>query len=88
MTNIEMVALAALPRELADLIEGQPPSYRRLYNMVLDARIPATLDNGRWTVRRIDLPAIVATLGLRMKAADPKLASRGSRKASSALVAA
>ncbi len=81
----EWLQLAALPRELSGLIEGHPPSYRRVYNMVLDARIPATLVNGRWTVRRDDLPAIAATLGLQMKVPP---VHRGSRKASSALVAA
>ena len=78
-TNPEMVALTALPRELAALT-GQPvPSYRKLWTMVVDGRLSATQVNGRYQVDRAGLPAICAVLGLPLKAAAP--APRASRKA-------
>lgn len=64
MTNQETVALTALPRELATLTGKPSPSYRRLYSLTLDGSLPAEQDNGRWFVRRTDLPAIAAMLGL------------------------
>lgn len=63
------IPLSALPREIAPLIEGAPPSYRRFYFMVLDARIPGEQnEDGRWSVLRSDVPAIIQAAGLRLKA--------------------
>lgn len=73
MTNTHRIRLATLSREVAPLIEGPPPSYRTFYGAVLDARIPAEKDDkGQWTVLSADMPTIIATLGLRIKAAPPR----------------
>lgn len=62
------IPLTALPREIAPLIEGVPPSYRRFYFMALDARIPGVQgEDGRWSVLRSDVPAIIQAAGLRLK---------------------
>lgn len=65
MTNPElMVALTALPRELTALTGKQAPSYRRLWTLTVDGCLPAEQVNGRYQVRRVDLPGIAALLGL------------------------
>lgn len=62
MTNT--IPLTSLSREL-NAFTGQPsPSYRRLYGLTLDGRLPAEQVNGRWFVQRSDMPAIAQTLGL------------------------
>ncbi len=58
------IPLTALPRALAAFAGQQSPSYRRLYALTLDGRIPAAQENGRWFVSKDDLPSIAATLGL------------------------
>jgi hypothetical protein len=41
----------------------KPPSYRRIYNAAVDGEIPAERgDNGRWTVREVDLGLIAERL--------------------------
>lgn len=58
------IPLPAVPAELARA-GFAPPKYRRVYAAACDARIPATRgENGRWMVRRDDLPAIADALGL------------------------
>ena len=64
MTNEEMVALSALPRELSAFTGQQAPNYRKMWTLVVDGLLPAMQVNGRYHVRRADLPAIAATLGL------------------------
>ena len=55
--------LPLLGRKLRDrnLVDRVPP-YREIYNAVLDGRIPAEQDNGRWSVADPDLPLIAAIL--------------------------
>lgn len=64
MANPDVLGLAALPRELSALTGKPSPSYRQLYNMTLDGRLPAEQVNGRYQLRRTDLPAIAVSLGL------------------------
>jgi hypothetical protein len=89
MTDTALVALTALPRELAALTGGDVPSYRKLWTMVVDGRLPALqTNNGRYQVARSDLPNICASLGLRLKEAAPAPRSRKAAVGSSELVAA
>jgi hypothetical protein len=71
MTKSEMVALPALPRELTAYAGRQAPTYRKLWSMTVDGLIPAEQINGRYQVRRADLPEIAAALGLTIQARDP-----------------
>lgn len=64
MTNQEMVALTALSRELFALTGKQGPGHRKLWQLTVDGRLPAEQVNGRYHVRRADLPAIADMLGL------------------------
>lgn len=58
------IALADAPRELKKR-HGVNISYRKLYTAVLDGRVPAERgDNGRWTLQKVDLPAIAEALGV------------------------
>lgn len=57
VTNPEMVALSALPRDLSALTGQQAPNYRKMWSMVVDGLLPAEQVNGRYRVRRADLPA-------------------------------
>lgn len=62
MNADQRIPLPLLPHELRRLT-GNAPGYRRIYNLVLDGRIPAELgDNGRWTVSRADLPRVAEVL--------------------------
>ncbi len=67
----ETVALTALPRELTALTGKQAPSYRKLWSLTVDGRLPAEQINGRYQVRRADLPGIAAMLGLSVPGDDP-----------------
>ena len=70
MTTPDKIALATLPRELA-AFTGQPaPDYRTVYNRTLSGKFPAEQINGRWHVRRSDLPAVAAALGFEAKATE------------------
>lgn len=60
----DYVALTALSRELTLYAGRQAPNYRKLWTLTVDGRIPAEQTNGRYQVRRADLPSIAATLGL------------------------
>jgi hypothetical protein len=66
---MELIPLTQVPREI-DKLTGRLLSYRRLYNLILDGRVPAEQDNARWQIRRADLPAIITQLGLTSTAAD------------------
>lgn len=68
MNMTDTVALTSVPHELAALTGTTPPGYRSLYNMAVDARIPVEQVNGRWRVRRTDLPGIAAQIGLPVRA--------------------
>jgi hypothetical protein len=60
----DYVPLTALSRELTTFAGKQAPSYRKLWTLTVDGRIPAEQMNGRYQVRRTDLPGIAASLGL------------------------
>ncbi len=62
------VPLPAVSRELRGLVEGLPPSYRAVWNLVVDGRLPATQINRQYRIERADLPLIPPLLGLRLKA--------------------
>jgi hypothetical protein len=54
------IKLTQLAHEISKLTTGPTPGYRALYDMALSAKIPAQLGhNGRWIVRREDLPRVV-----------------------------
>jgi hypothetical protein len=74
----ESIPLVLLPRELNDRF-GRSPSYRQLYNQVLDGKLPAQQEGARWFVSRGDIEKIAETLGLQ----QPK-AQRGRRTAQAA----
>jgi hypothetical protein len=79
MTTQTLVPLALVPREIAAL--GFPaPSYRSLYHAVLDGRVPAVNERGRWYA---DPVAVAEAMGLR--ASTP---TRAKRKALTAPAAA
>lgn len=64
MADSDVFGLTALPRELTALTGKPSPSYRRLYNLTVDGRLPAEQVKGRYQLRRTDLPAIAVSLGL------------------------
>lgn len=72
-----LVALTALPRDLA-AYSGQPaPDYRTLYSKALNGRFPAQQVNSRWYFQRADLPQIAMSLGIAAASTKrPKLADR------------
>ena len=67
MNVTKPVALSALLTELKALTEDPLPSYRQVYNMILDGRLSAQRVNGRWFLPRADLPGIAFKLGLKLK---------------------
>ena len=62
--SLERFPLTVLNSELAALTGRAGPGYRKLYLKVLDGLIPAERVDGRYFVRRVDLPGIAVTLGL------------------------
>jgi hypothetical protein len=59
-----------LSRELAAFRPGcAVPGHRKLWCLIVDGKIPAEQENGRWIIQRTDLPAIAAVLGLTEHAA-------------------
>jgi len=65
MADPNLIPLTSLPREIAAAYPDAPVQpYRKLYALNLDGRLPGTQCNGRWFVRRADLPAIGEALGL------------------------
>ena len=77
MNAVELVALTALPRELKALTGAEAPTYRRLWTLTVDGRIPAEQINGRYQVRRADLPDIASTLGMIVPAVPIAKAAQG-----------
>ena len=59
----DTIPLTQLPRELSAQF-ARSPGYRKLYTRILDGTLPAHQDGSRWLVRREDIPAIAAALGL------------------------
>ena len=80
----DKIPLVTLSRELADFTKKPPVSYRVLYSLCIDGKLPATREHAGWFVERADLPAVarilepVTTPANRprvRKAAIPQLAS-------------
>jgi hypothetical protein len=64
--------LAHVPRELTTMVDdGQGiPSYRSIYLMITDGKVPADLieyTRGRYYVRRPNLPALAQVFGMCLK---------------------
>ena len=73
LPNAGRTSLPQLPRKLYDLTgRPVPGGYRRLYLHVIEGRIPAEQDNGRWYVADADVPAIAGALGMVTPTGVPK----------------
>jgi hypothetical protein len=59
----DAIPLTQLPRELSAQF-ARSPGYRKLYAQIIDGKLPAHRDGSRWLIRREDIPAIGAALGL------------------------
>lgn len=64
----EWLPLSRLSVVLAAETGRRAPKHRSLYAQVLDGVIPAEFINGRWRIKRADVPEIAAKLGLRQQA--------------------
>lgn len=62
--NAKWIPLTELPRELAKLTGGIPPSYRQCYFAVLDGRVKGVSVGGRYRIPVDQLPAIAEQFGL------------------------
>ena len=57
---MDVIKLSQLAHEISKLTTCPTPGYRTLYALCLSARIPAQQGpNGRWSVKREDLPRVV-----------------------------
>ena len=68
MSDTETMPPPAALRELAVLTGKAPPSYHSFWCGLATGRFPAEQVNGRYRIRRADLPAIAATLGMKSAA--------------------
>jgi hypothetical protein len=86
----DLIVLTRVAPEMVPLIVGEPLPYRATANRIRNADVPAELVeyiNGRYYVRRSNLPAFAQALGLPLKQpAKPSrpARSRASRSASAA----
>lgn len=64
----DRIPLTQLPLELRNA-GGPTVGYRRLYNMILDGRLPAERGSTAWSISRADIPAVIAALALPQRAA-------------------
>jgi hypothetical protein len=77
------VPLSQLPRRLAALpgVRVPAPSYRSLYNLVVDGVLAADNLNGRWYFDEDRLPGIALMLGLAtLTPAEPSATPRRPRR--------
>lgn len=64
------IPLTRVPRAIAELTGGPAPTYRQVYNGVLDGTVPAEQGgNGRYDVRTADVPTIAKHYGYLSEAA-------------------
>ena len=63
---MQLTPAAQAPRAVAERYRGRPPTYGRIYRMIINGEVPAKRDGGRWLV---DVDALADALGLRNKAA-------------------
>jgi hypothetical protein len=74
----DLIVLTRVAPEMAPLIDGLPLPYRAAANRIRNADVPAELVediNGRYYVRRSNLPAFAEALGLRLKQPSPRSGS-------------
>lgn len=64
---METFPLSLLARELIAMTRDLVPGHRKLHRLVLDGYLPAEMVNGRWFIRRTDLPTIAGLLRLSIK---------------------
>jgi hypothetical protein len=81
----DLIGLAHVPRELTTLVDDDQgiPSYRGIYLMIADGKVPADLIEyirGRYYVRRPNLPALAQILGVRLKRAPARLGVKAAAK--------
>ena len=60
----DMLPLPAVPRALAPYPGGPTVTYGRLYAAVTNGVLPAERIGARWFLKRSDLPAVAAQIGL------------------------
>jgi len=70
------IPLSLIPTRLG-AFDGVRPSYPAVYKAALNAKIPATWDNGRWYVEPCDLLHVAEAFGMRAKA--PEAVSDGTQ---------
>ena len=66
----DLIVITRAAAEMAPLIDDDPPPYRATVTRIRNADVPAELVeyiNGRYYVRRSNLPAFAEALGLRLK---------------------
>jgi hypothetical protein len=66
----DLIVITRAAPEMAQMIDGLPLPYRATINRIRNADVPAELVeyiNGRYYVRRSNLPAFAEALGLRLK---------------------
>lgn len=85
----DLIPAAAVSAAVLDLAQTRDPadvaraSYRRIWAGMSNGTLPAERIGGRLFIRRSDLPAITATLGLKV----PATAKRAQRTPSNAAAA-
>ncbi len=85
----DLISAAAAPAAVLELAQTKDPadvaraSYRRFWNGISNGTLPAERIGGRLFIRRSDLPAIAAALGLKV----PATAKRAQRAPSNAAAA-
>jgi hypothetical protein len=66
----DLIVRTRVAHEMGPLLDGKPPPYRDVANRIANGDVPAELVeyiNGRYYVRRSNLPAFAQALGLRLK---------------------
>ena len=76
------IGLTQLPRRVAEYTGKTAPTYRRCFDAAVNARIPASFENSRWSVDDGDVPQIAEALGMTVTPAATPAAPR--RKTASA----
>ena len=72
----ERIPLVSATRELKAITVGRSPPYQHIWKLIANGDLPAEQINGRWFIKRADLPAIAKLLGL----LDPDAPRRGKKR--------
>lgn len=67
------LSLSSVPRWLRENYVGDPPTYRKIYQDVVDGRHPALQHNGRWYLAEADIPHIASAYRLVPRVMQPGL---------------